>query len=313
MEMQASNTQKHGGPRKPPNAFSSAGPSRTKSTMTRLTLFAYVTACLLCTPAVSDDKEATAPATTQTTTTGQVVIEINGVPQIIQLDSSPAILKKQLKNIAEDMNKKAANTKGASKKQTSKDQFSSGNISYHTIIVGPDGIVKEEKVEKKIDGSVLDNKKILEGLPEQVRKQVEAAMKQAGPNGALQIKTEADKLPAIMPNKIDIMPLLKNAGADLPADVRKQLMKAMQGMDASGMKIGNVQARAIVIGADGKKQEYNFGNDTSSTPNTKTFKPLSKENETTKTDRKVLETLSKILDRLDKIENELETLKKANE
>ena len=281
--------------------------------MTRLSLFTYVTAFLLCTPASSDEKEAKAPEKIQTATTGQVVIEINGVPQIIQLDSSPAILKKQLKNIADDMNKKGASTKGASKKQTSKDQSSSGNISYHTIIVGPDGIVKEEKVEKKIDGSVLDNKQILKGLPEQVRKQVEAAMKQAAKNGALQIKNEADKLPAIMPNKIDIMPILKNAGADLPADVRKQLMKAIQGMDASGMKIGNVQARAIIIGPDGKKQEYNFGGDTNSTLNTKAFKPVSKENETTKTDKKVLDTLSKILDRLDKIENEIETLKKANE
>ncbi|MGI9444467.1 MAG: hypothetical protein ACR2N1_18485 [Rubripirellula sp.] len=281
--------------------------------MKKSTFFASVTAFLLCTPAISDDKDAKAPATTQTTTTGQVVIEINGVPQIIQLDSSPAILKKQLKNIAEDMNKKGANTNAASKKQTSKQQSSSGKISYHTIIVGPDGIVKEEKVEKNIDGGVLNNKQILKGLPEQVRKQVEAAMKQAGQNGVLQMKIEADKLPAMIPNKIEIMPLLKNAGADLPADVRKQLMKAMQGIDTSGMQVGNVQARAIVIGPDGKKQEYNFGSDKNSAPNTKTIKPVSKESGTTKTDKKVLETLSKILDRLEKLENELETLKKVNE
>lgn len=277
--------------------------------MTRLTFFASATALLLCTPAGSNAQDAKTPAKTKTATTGQVVIEINGVPQIIELDSSPAVLKKQLKNINENMNKKGAKLSGTSKKQTSKNQSSSGNISYHTIIVGPDGVVKEEKVEKSIDGDALNRKQMLKGLPEDVRKQFEDAMKQAQQNGVLETKAEANKIPA----RIEIMPLLKNAAADLPADVRKQLMKAMQGIDASGMSVGNVQARAIVIGPDGKKQEYNFGGDTNSTPNTKTLKAAGKESATTKTDKKVLDTLSKILDRLEKIENELEMLKKANE
>ncbi|MAI73362.1 MAG: hypothetical protein CMM01_21020 [Rhodopirellula sp.] len=281
--------------------------------MTRLAFFAFVTALLLCKPAISDDRDAKAPAKTKTTTTGQVVIEINGVPQVIQLDSSPGILKKQLKNITEELNKKRANTNGAAKKQTSKTQSSSGNISYHTIIVGPDGVVKEEKVEKSLDGGALNNKQIMKGLPEQARKQIEAALKQAGKNGVLQMKIGADKIPAMMSKKIDIMPLLKSAGADLPAEVRKQLMEAIQGMDASGMKVGNVQARAIVIGPDGKKQEYNFDSDTSSTPTTKNLKAAGNEGGTTKSDEKVLETLGRILERLDKIENELETLKTANE
>lgn len=277
--------------------------------MTRLTFFASATALLLCTPAVSNAQDAKTPAKTKTTTTGQVVIEINGVPQIIELDSSPAVLKKQLQSINENMTKKGAKLSGTSKNQTSKNQSSSGNISYHTIIVGPDGVVKEEKVEKNIDGNALNHKQMLKGLPEAVRKQVEDAMKQAQQNGVLEIKAEANKMPA----RIEIMPLLKNAGADLPADVRKQLMKAMQGIDASGMSVGNVQARAIVIGPDGKKQEYNFGGDTNRTPITKTLKAAGKESATTKTDKKVLDTLSKILDRLEKIENELEMLKKTNE
>ena len=272
---------------------------------------------LLCTPAISNDKDEKAQvkekAQAKAETSGQVVIEINGVPQVIKLDSSPAVLKKQLKIIADDISKNGDSANNPSKKQTSKKQASSGSISYHTIIVGPDGVVKEEKVEKNIDGALLNNKQMLKDLPEQVRKQVEAAMKQAGQKHAIQMKIEADKMPAAMPKKIDIMPLLKNAGADLPDDVRKQLMKAIQGMDASGVQIGNVQARAIVIGPDGKKQEYNFGGDTSNSPNTKMSKAAEKKSEpTTGTDKKVLETLSKILDRLDKIEKELETLKKAN-
>jgi hypothetical protein len=289
-------------------------PFRQESTMTRLTFFASVAALLFCTPAISNEKDTKAPAKEKTATTGQVVIEINGVPQIIALDSAPAVLKKQLKNITESMNKKGAKTDGTSKKQTSKNQSSSGSISFHTIIVGPDGVVKEEKGEKNLDGNLLNNKQMLKGLPEQVRKQVEEAMKKAGQTGALRMKIEADKVPAIMAKKIDIGALLKNAGTDLPADVRKQLLEAMQGMDASGMKIGNVQARAIVIGPDGKKQEYNFGSETKSTPNTKKSKAAGKESgkTTTSADEKVLDTLSKILDRLEKIENELETLKKSN-
>ena len=277
--------------------------------MTRLTFFASATALLLCTPSISNAQDAKTPAKTKTATTGQVVIEINGVPQIIEFDGSPAVLKKQLRNINDNMTKEGSKNSSTSKKQTSKSQSSSGNFSYHTIIVGPDGIVKEEKVEKNIDGDALNRKQMLKGLPEEVRKQFEDAMKQAQQNGVLETKAEANKIPA----RIEIMPLLKNAAADLPADVRKQLMKAMQGIDASGMSVGNVQARAIVIGPDGKKQEYNFGGDINSTPNTKTLKAAGKESATTKTDKKVLDTLSKILDRLEKIENELEMLKKANE
>ncbi|MCH1438860.1 MAG: hypothetical protein L7W43_04360 [Rubripirellula sp.] len=276
--------------------------------MTRLNFLASAVALLFCTPAISNDQ---APAKKETDTTGQVVIEINGVPQVITLDSSPAVLKKQLKNIAEGMNKKGAKTNDASKKQTAKSQSSSGKISYHTIIVGPDGVVKEEKVEKDIAGGLLNDKQMLKGLPDEVRKQVEAAMEQAGKNGVLPMKIEAGQVPAVLPNKTAIMPWLKNAGADLPADVRKQLMEAIQGMNASNMKVGNIQARAIVIGPDGNKQEYNLGGDNNSTSNIKKSKAAEKERETamTKTDTKVLETLSKILDRLEKIENKLETLK----
>lgn len=284
-------------------------PLEQESSMTRLTFFASATALLLCTPSISNAQDAKTPAKTKTATTGQVVIEINGVPQIIEFDGSPAVLKKQLRNINDNMTKEGSKNSSTSKKQTSKSQSSSGNFSYHTIIVGPDGIVKEEKVEKKLDGDAMNNKQVLKGLPVQVRKQVEAAMKQARQNGILELPIGAEKFPA----KIDIMPLLKNAGADLPADVQKQLMKAIQGIDASGMNVGNVQARAIIIGPDGKKQEYNFGGDINSTPNTKTLKVAGKEIGTTKTDKKVLDTLSQILDRLEKIENELETLKKANE
>ncbi len=277
--------------------------------MTRLTFFAFATALLIFPTAISHAQDTNNSATTKTTTTGQVVIEINGVPQIIELDSSPTVLKKQLKNISENLVKKGAQTNDSSKKRTSKSQSSSGNFSYHTIIVGPDGAVKEEKGEKNIDGGALNHKQILKELPEEIRKQFEDAMEQARQKGALDMPIGVDK----KPTKIDIIPLLKNAGADLPADVRKQLMKAMQGINASGMNVGNVQARAIIIGPDGKTQEYNFGGDINSEPNTKKLKAAGEENGTTNTDKKVLDTLSKILERLEKIESELKMLKKANE
>lgn len=285
--------------------------------MKRFTLLASITTLLVfCTPAISNDKNENKQVKNKTQekveTTGQVVIEINGVPQVIKLDNSPAELKKQLQNLADGMNNKVSNPNDTSKKQTSKSQSSSGKISYHTIIIGPDGVVKEEKVEKNIGGNAFNNKQLLKDLPEQVRKQVETAMKDAGKNALLKMKIEADELPGSMPNKkVDIMPLLKNAGADLPADIRKQLLKAMQGMDASGVEIGDIQARAIVIGPDGKKQEYNFGSETNNARNIKKSKVGEKTPaSTTTTDKKVLDTLSKILERLEKVENELEALKK---
>ncbi|MGB0762231.1 MAG: hypothetical protein ACPGPS_21965, partial [Rubripirellula sp.] len=74
---------------------------------------------LLCTPAISNDKDEKAQvkekAQAKAETSGQVVIEINGVPQVIKLDSSPAVLKKQLKIIADDISKNGDSAKNPSK------------------------------------------------------------------------------------------------------------------------------------------------------------------------------------------------------
>ena len=276
---------------------------------------AVVAALLLYTPAFSKDKDANGSGKEKTETTGQVIIEINGVPQIIELNSSPAVIEKQLKNISEVMSTKKGKADSTSKKQTSKQQASGGSISYHTIIVGPDGVVQEEKIEKNLEGDIFKNKQMLKGLPEQVRQQVEAAINKAGQNRGLQIKVDAGKTPGIMSPKMDLSSLLKDAASDLPADMRKQLMDAMKGIDVSGMNVGNIQARAIVIGPDGKKQEYSFGSEQKNTPSTK--EPLAtKKGKTKKTpsaDAKVMDALNRILDRLDKIEGELKMLKNPNQ
>jgi hypothetical protein len=199
--------------------------------------------------------------------------------------------------------------------QTSQQKASGGSISYHTIIVGPDGVVQEEKVEKNLEGDIFKNKQMLKGLPEQVRQQVEAAINKAGQNRGMQIKVDAGKNPGIMSPKTGLSSLLKDAASDLPADMRKQLMEAMKGIDASGMNVGNIQARAIVIGPDGKKQEYSFGSEQKNTPSTK--EPLAtKKGNTKKTpsaDANVMDALNRILDRLDKIEGELKMLKNPNQ
>ena len=84
--------------------------------MKRFTLLASMTTLLVfCTPAISNDKNEKKPVKNKTQekveTTGQVVIEINGVPQVIKLDNSPAALKKQLQNLADGMNNKVSNPK----------------------------------------------------------------------------------------------------------------------------------------------------------------------------------------------------------
>ena len=281
--------------------------------MNRLNIFASVTVWLLLwTPAFSDDNDPQNSAKPKAVTTGQVIIEINGVPQVIELGSSPAVLKKQLLNISDGLNKKNLKTNSRSKNQAPKNQ-ASGSFSYHTIIVGPDGVVQEAKGEQNLNGNFLDNKQMLKNLPEQVRKQVEEAMKTAGENAGLQMKIEAAKAPTAPLKKMDIEALLKSAGADLPVNVQKQLMKAIQGIDASDMNLSNIQAHAVVIGPDGKIKEYKLEKDENNKIKTKKTQPTSDRNlkQTPDADVKVLSALKQILQRLDKIESELETLKKS--
>lgn len=287
--------------------------------MNRLNIFASVTVWLLLwTPAFSNDNDTQSSAQAKSETTGHVIIEINGVPQVIELGSSPAVLEKQLKGVVEGLNKKSLKTNSRSKTQAPKTQApktqASGSFSYHTIIVGPDGVVQEAKGEQNLNGNFLDNKQMLKNLPEPVRKQIEEAMKTAGQKSGLQMKIEAGKPPTAQSKKMDIEALLKNAAADLPADIQKQLMKAIQGIDASNMNLGNVQARAIVIGTDGKMKDYNLDKDENKTLKTKKTPTTSKSNleKTPSTDAKVMDALNQILERLDKIESELETLKKSN-
>jgi len=281
--------------------------------MNRLNIFAPVAVLLLLwTPAFSDDNAPQNSAKSKAVTTGQVIIEINGVPQVIELGSSPAVLKKQLQNISDGLNKKNLKTNSRSKNQAPKNQ-ASGSFSYHTIIVGPDGVVQEAKGEQNLNGNFLDNKQMLKNLPEQVRKQVEEAMKTAGENAGLQMKIEAAKAPTAPLKKMDIEALLKSAGADLPVNVQKQLMKAIQGIDASDMNLSNIQAHAVVIGPDGKIKEYKLEKDENNKIKTKKTQPTSDRNlkQTPDADVKVLSALKQILQRLDKIESELETLKKS--
>ena len=320
-----------------------------------MTRFAYSTGLallLLCGLALADNKDAdnkdakhkdanhkdAAKATA--ITKGQVVIEINGQPQIIELNGAPDTLKKQLRIVTDKLSKNAGKSKtdgkstdgkstdGKSKNGgSSTDSSSSGSFSFHTIIVGPDGVVTEEKVEKVLDGKALNDMKMLKNLPDAVRKQVEAAMKKAGVQKQIQLQLDAGKNPdaklqklGIFAKKMDLDTFLKESGKELPEAVRKQLMDAMEGMDAKGIAHGNFQGRAIVIGPDGKKQEFQFGKDQGNAPAKKIqparkLKPGQKisapvgDKAKADSDENIAKVLKQILSRLDKIEGELEARK----
>ena len=195
-----------------------------------------------------------------------MVIEINGQPQIIELNAAPETIKKQLKIVTENLSKNGGKPKHGDK---SKNGSSSGSFSFHTIIVGTDGAVTEEKFKKVLDGKVINDKEFLKNVPEAVRKQVMAAIKQGGLPVGIQLEIESGENPGRVMKRIAIPlnldALLKGNGKELQnrlgPEVRKQLLEAMKGIDAKGMTQGSFQGHAVVIGPDGKKQEFRFGND----------------------------------------------------
>ena len=72
------------------------------------------------------------------------MIEIDGTTQIIEPGADPALLKKQLRNISDALDNQKTKASGKDSKA-----ITGGSFTYHTIIVGPDGVVHEEKHEKK--------------------------------------------------------------------------------------------------------------------------------------------------------------------
>lgn len=298
-----------------------------------MTRFAYSTGLALlfsCGFAWADDKNAKdkdakekGAAKATAITEGQVVIEINGQPQVIELNGSPDTIKKQLRIVTDKLSKNAGKSNDGKSRNgaSSTDSSSSGSFSFHTIIVGPDGVVKEEKVEKVFDGKALNDMKMMKNLPDAVRKQVEAAMKKAGVQKQIQLQLDAGKNPdvkrqklGIFANEIDLDVFLKESGKELPEEVRKQLIDAMKGMDTKGISRGSFQGRAIVIGPDGKKQEYQFGKGEGNAP-AKKIQPGQKisapvgDKAKAASDENIAKVLKQILSRLDKIEGELEERK----
>lgn len=271
--------------------------------------FTSIAILMLCTPTfanANDTKDTKAKSkadASDRSSKGRVVIEIDGTTQIIEPGADPALLKKQLRNISEALNNQKTKASGKDSKA-----ITGGSFTYHTIIVGPDGVVHEEKHEKKLGDNLQDRKLMLKNLPEEVRKQIEAAMKKGGKPGGLQMKIEAGNQKEM---KLD--GLLKGVDSNLPAEMQKQLAEALKGISENGMSLGNMKARAIIIDSDGNTKEYSVDNDKSRMQSIKKSHDTSKANskKTPTHDAKIMNTLQQILKRLDKIENEIDTLKKS--
>ena len=104
----------------------------------------------------------------------------------------------------------------------------------------------------------------------------------------------------------------------------------MKGIDAKGMTQGSFQGHAVVIGPDGKKQEFRFGNDQEIKQSPKKLQAAVKKGATksasseskasasseskagASSDDNIAKALNQILNRLDKIEADLQTLKKGD-
>lgn len=289
--------------------------------MTRFTYTTGLAITLFCGLACADDKDG---RKVTATTEGKVVIEINGQPQIIELNAAPETIKKQLKIVTENLSKNGGKPKHGDK---SKNGSSSGSFSFHTIIVGTDGAVTEEKFKKVLDGKVINDKEFLKNVPEAVRKQVMAAIKQGGLPVGIQLEIESGENPGGVMKRIAIPlnldALLKGNGKELQnrlgPEVRKQLLEAMKGIDAKGMTQGSFQGHAVVIGPDGKKQEFRFGNDQEIKDqeikqSPKKLQAAVKKGATksASSDDNIAKALNQILNRLDKIEADLQTLKKGD-
>ena len=300
--------------------------------MTRCAYTTGLAITLFCGLACADDKDG---RKVTATTEGKVVIEINGQPHIIELNAAPETIKKQVKIVTENLSKNGGKPKHGDK---SKNGSSSGSFSFHTIIVGTDGAVTEEKFKKVLDGKVINDKEFLKNVPEAVRKQMMAAIKQGGLPVGIQLEIESGENPGGVMKRIAIPlnldALLKGNGKELQnrlgPEVRKQLLEAMKGIDAKGMTQGSFQGHAVVIGPDGKKQEFRFGNDQEIKQSPKKLQAAVKKGATksasseskasasseskagASSDDNIAKALNQILNRLDKIEADLQTLKKGD-
>lgn len=232
---------------------------------------------------------------------GKVTIEINGKKREFKIGDNHDEVVKKIHQVIKDGDHETSIR---------------ATIIGHGMIVGPDG--EKKKFEF---GDPAANKKMLEGLPKEVRIRVEKAMKDSakgaifgqglmiGPDGAKKIIKLGDG------------PMSNEVLDKLPKEARKMIEQAMK--EAENVAKGG-QGRAIFIGPDGVKKELNFGDAgiedididldiVEKLPKTLQYRiqRLHKDDAEINVTKKdpLVSKLDLILKRLDKIEKELEALK----
>ncbi len=234
----------------------------------------------------------------ETKASGKVIVEINGESHEIAIGQLGDGVAKKIQEVVKKKDQEA-------KIETS--------VIGHVVIVGPDGEKKEFKF-----GDPRTEKEMLKNLPEEVRIRVEKAMKDSkgallgqgimiGPDGVkktFKLDTQFDEA-------------LKN----LPEDARQKIEQALKGVEK--MPMPSSGGRAIVIGPDGMKKEFKFGEGNldedlkvlGDLPRMLQLKvQRSEEKSESSADKStdvVAQKLEVIMKRLDKIEKEIQALKKA--
>ena len=168
--------------------------------------------------------------------TGKITIEINGKKQEFEIGDQGGNVVKKIREVIKD-----------SDNETTVE----ATIIGHGLIVGPDGEKKEFKL-----GHLDATKEMLKNLPEEVRKQVEKAMKDSSKGSFLgqgiMIGPDGEKKVFKLGDSLDFGEALK----ELPKEARKKIEQALK--EAGNISVQS-SGRAIVIGPDGVKNEFKFG------------------------------------------------------
>ena len=189
-------------------------------------------------------------------------------------------------------------------------------ITGHGIVIGPDGQKREFRI-----GDPQVDEDALKGLPEPVRKRIEAAMK----NQAANVKIGKGIM--IGPNgKSRLFDLGSNKEFqkslnDLPKDAQKTIEDALQRLNV--LSVDELGGSAIVIGPEGIKQQFDLDRLNAKEVNQKfviellqsskpsTEKTEAKNSQQESNDTKVLEKLDTILKRIESLEKEVQSLRKT--
>lgn len=250
---------------------------------------------------IDEDEDQDVNEENRVKTSGKITIEIDGEKHEFKIGNQNGDVVEEIHEVIKDGDHEVS---------------IEASIFGHGLIVGPDGEKKQFNL-----GDPSASKEMLKRLPDEVRQQVEKAIKESsrgaifgqglmiGPDGARKIFKLGDS------------PHFRRAMENLPEEARKHVEQAMK--EAHDLSIQS-SGRAIVIGPDGVKKEYKFGDTDIDEIDVEIFdelpKTLLRRIQRNRQDRPakaeesndgLADKLDLILKRLDKIEDEIQTLKNA--